>query len=172
MFIIDFLRGRCLMNETGLEIFLNVSVNFPEINIVKYECNNDLLIIEVVLTREIDSARQENFINKTRQHIGLLHNLNQSHPDTLRIRFKSVGGLTFVRLYRDAKTLGEKEINLFMSLLGEEFYDCLLDEGTSAARPSFCRQVEKDLLKKLGTGSHTAYLFAYREHGKLCMFNR
>ena len=47
MFIIELLRGRCKMNETGLEIFLNVSVNFPEINIVKYDYNSDLLIIEV-----------------------------------------------------------------------------------------------------------------------------
>ncbi|MGS0764674.1 hypothetical protein [Syntrophomonas curvata] len=160
------------MNETGLEIFLNVSVNFPEINIVKYEYNNDLLIIEVVLTREIDSTQKESFISKAQQHINALHTLNRSKPETLSIRFKSVGGLTFLRLYRDAQTLGGKEINLFMTLLGEEFYDCLLDEGNSTARPSFRRQVEKDLLKKLGASSNTDYLFAYRDHGKLCMFNR
>mgnify|MGYP000935690994 CR=1 FL=1 len=31
------------MNETGIDVFLNVSVDFPEINIVKYEYNTDLL---------------------------------------------------------------------------------------------------------------------------------
>lgn len=161
------------MNETGLEVFLNVSVNYPEINIVKYEYNNDLLIIEVALTREIDNVQKESFINKAHQCIILLHKLNQSIPETFSIKFRSVAGLTFLRYYRDARTLGEKEVNLLMSLLREEFYDCLLDEGESIARPSFRNEVKRDLLKKLGGNSNsTAYLFAYRDHGKLCMFNR
>lgn len=161
------------MNETGLEIFLNVSVNFPEINIVKYEYSNDLFIIEVALTREIDSAQEERFINRAEECIDLLHKLNRSNPEIFSIKFRSIAGLTFLRYYRDAKTLSEKEINLLMSLLHKEFSDCLLADENTMTRPSFQKQVKRDLLQKLGSSSNnTAYLFAYRDHGKLCMFNR
>jgi len=161
------------MKETGLEVFLNVSVNFPEINIVKYEYNNDLFVLEVALTREIDSVQKHNFDIKVQHYAKVLHTLNGNSPETLSIKYKSIGGLTFLRYYRDANTLSDKEIDLFMSLLQEEFYDCLLYDGSTVARSSFRNQIKNNLLKELGANlENTAYLYAYRDHGKLCMFNR
>jgi hypothetical protein len=170
MFIIKLLRGRWQMNETGLEIFLNVSVNFPEINIVKYDYQSDLLIIEVVLGKEIDGQQEEKFITRSRECVQLLHNLNESQAEVFEIKFKRLTGLTFLRYYRDAKSLNESEINLMMSLVNEEFYDCLLNEGrTFSSYDSFKKQVKHDLLQQLNNGG---YLYAYRDRGRLCMFNR
>lgn len=162
------------MNETGIDVFLNVSVDFPEINIVKYEYNTDLLIIEVALTREISTAQEEGFISKASRCINLLHNLEQAVPGVFKIKFKRMAGLTFLRYYRDVKSLREKEINLIISLVREEFYDCLIDEGKNPISRGFLRkQVKRDLLEKLsGSSGGTNYLFAYRDHGRLCMFNR
>ena len=174
MFIIELLRGRCKMNETGLEIFLNVSVNFPEINIVKYDYNSDLLIIEVALGKEIDQEQEEKFITRGRECMQLLHKLEESKPEIFNIKFKRLAGLTFLRYYRDVKSINENEINLLISLLREEFYDCLLDDGkTALTRDSFKKQVKRDLLLQLNNNHDNAgYLFAYRDHGRLCMFNR
>ncbi|MGI5911779.1 MAG: hypothetical protein ACOX6E_04250 [Syntrophomonadaceae bacterium] len=160
------------MNENGIDLFLNVSVNFSEINIVKYEFKSDLLIIEVVLNREVNKEDEVCFINKTLDCINLLHNLICSQPKTLNIKFTRLTGLTFVRYYRDVKTLGEKEIGLFMGILRDEFNDCLVnDERPCFPRNSIKKQVKRDLLKKINdTLDSNPYLFAYRDHGKLCMF--
>lgn len=162
------------MNETGLEIFLNVSVNFPEINIVKYDYNSDLLIIEVALGREIEQEQEEQFITRGRECIQLLHNLKETRPEIFSIKFKRLAGLTFLRYYRDVKSLGESEISLLISLLRDEFYDCLLDDGKTALTFDSCKkQVKRDLLRQLNNyQNNTGYLFAYRDQGRLCMFNR
>lgn len=161
------------MNETGLELFLNVSVNFPEINIVKYEYNTDLLIAEVVLDKEIDKQQEEKFVTRCEKCVQLLHMLNESKPQVFKIKFKRLAGLTFFRYYRDGKSLNNKEINLLMSLLREEFYDCLLNKGEIALTgDSFKKRMKRDLLQQLGHKHDTGYLFAYRDHGRLCMFNR
>ncbi|HHV16449.1 MAG TPA: hypothetical protein GXX58_07735 [Gelria sp.] len=161
------------MNETGLEIFLNISVNFSEINIVKYEYNSDLLIVEVALGKEIPVEQEKKFITSTQECMELLHKLDESTPKTFKIKFKRLAGLTFLRYYRDAKSLNENEINLLISLLREEFDDCLLSEGlTTLTRNSFKKQIKRDLLQQLNNEHDTGYLFAYRDHGRLCMFNR
>jgi hypothetical protein len=171
MFTTELLRGRCRMSETGVEIFLNVSVNFPEINIVKYDYNSDLLIIEVALGREIEPEEEQKFITRGRECIQLLHKLEENKPEIFSIKFKRLSGLTFLRYYRDIKSLDEKEINLLILLLREEFYDCLLDNGKSILNhDSFKKKVKRDLLLQLN--NNVGDLFAYRDHGRLCMFNR
>lgn len=162
------------MSKAGLEIFLNVSVNFPEINIVKYDYNSDLLIIEVALSREIELEEEQKFIARGQECLQLLHKLEENKPEIFNIRFTKLSGLTFIRYYRDIKSLNEKEINLLISLLREEFYDCLLDNGRSIInRDSFKRKVKRDLLLQLNNDNdNVGYLFAYRDHGRLCMFNR
>lgn len=161
------------MNETGLEVFLNVSVNFPEINIVKYEYNTDLLIVEVVLGKEIDQEEEQKFITRCEECVQLLHMLNDNKPQVIKIKFKRLSGLTFLRYYRDGKSLNDKEINLLMSILREEFYDCLISEGeTAITGDSYKKRMKRDLLQQFNHQHDTGYLFAYREHGRLCMFNR
>lgn len=162
------------VNETGLEMFLNVSVNFPEINVVKYDFNSDLLIIEVALGREIGLDQEEKFTTRGRECIQLLHNLRETRPEIFIMKFKRLAGLTFLRYYRDVKSLNESEINLLISLVRDEFYDCLLDDGkTAITRDSFKKQVKRDLLQQLNNyHNNTGYLFAYRDQGRLCMFNR
>lgn len=161
------------MNETGLEIFLNVSVDYPEINIVKYDYSTDILIVEVALDKEIGKDQEEKFITRCEECVQVLHMLNESKPQVFKIKFKRLAGLTFLRYYRDGKSLNDKEINLLMSLLRAEFYDCLLNEGEIAfTADSFKKRMKHDLLQQLNNKHGTGYLFAYRDHGRLCMFNR
>lgn len=161
------------MNETGLEIFLNLSVNFPEINIVKYEYNTDLMIAEIVLAKEIDEQQEEKFITRFEECVQLLHMLEENKPQVFKIKFKRLAGLTFLRYYRDGKSLNDKEINLLISLLREDFYDCLQNEGEIALTSNSSKKRMKcDLLQQLNNKYNTGYLFAYRDHGRLCMFSR
>ena len=162
------------MSETGLDMFLNVSVNFPEINIVKYEYNKDLLIIEVAFCREIDLQQEKQFKDKARECIKLLHQLEESQPEIVEVRIKRLAGLTFLRYYRDVKSLSENEITLLMSLLRENFHDCLVDDGRiPITQNSFRKHVKRDLLQKLHTSrDNTGYIFAYHDQGRLCIFNR
>ncbi len=161
------------MNKINLETFVNISVNFPEINVVKYEYNTDLLIAEVVLSKEIDKEQEEKFIARFKECMQLLHMLKESNPQVFKIKFKKLAGLTFLRYYRDGKSLDDKEIDLLISLLREDFYDCLLNEEEIAlTNDSYKKRMERDLLQQLNNKYNTGYLFVYRDHGRLCMFNR
>ncbi len=159
------------MNEAGLEIFLNISVNFPEINIIKYEYEKDLLIVEVVLFEEITREQEEKVITTCKERMQALHTLNKSKPQIFNIKFRRLAGLTFVRYYRDAQSLYETEIDLLICLLRDEFCEYLFNEGNIPCN-SFKKQMKRDLLQQLNNKYGTGYLFAYRDHGKLCMFNR
>jgi len=162
------------MNEIGIDVFVNVSMNFPEINVVKYEYNKGMLIMEFVLTREIATEEEEEFISKASQCIKLLHKLDNIPPHEFKIKFKRLAGLTFMRYYYDTKFLSEKEINIIISLVKEEFPDCLVNEGKNlSGQDMFRKQIKRDLLEKLsGNDGGTHYLFAYRDHGRLCMYNK
>lgn len=162
------------MNETGLDMFLNVSVNFPEINIVKYEFNKELIIIEVAFCREIDLQQEKQFKDKARKCIRLLHQLEENRPEVVEVKIKRLAGFTFLRYCRDVKSLSENEIALLISLLRENFCDCLVEDGrVPLTRDSLKKQVKHDLLQKLRSScNNTDYLYAYHDQGRLCMFNR
>lgn len=159
--------------ENGLDTFINVSLEYSELNAIKYEADRDRVSLEVVLKGLISNERQEQFISKVKSCLLSFYKLSHQVPKFVDFSIDEKAGITFLRFYRDMSSLSEGEINLFIVLLNEEFADLLLVEDSSIiAKESFKKQVKKDLLQRIHKNDmYTNSFFACRDKGRVLVFN-
>lgn len=160
-------------NDWGLDIFISISLKYPELNAVKYQTDQETIFLELALNRNIDKVHKETFIKKIEDCLLIFHKLSSTLPSLMNLSFEENGGINFLRIYRDIKTLDEEEIELLLHMVREEFRDSLFkaDERIIVA-DSVKKRLKKDLLNKLNTGNVGATSFlAYRQEGRVLVFN-
>jgi len=161
-----------MVNSCGLEVFIAASLKYPELNAVKYQVDREKIVMEVVLKGKIDHRHKTLFSKKLRGFLSLLHKLSGKEPSLLELDFKEISDVTFLRFHRDVNSLTEEEIGLFVMLLREDFKSMLFsDKSSIIAADSSQKKIKRDLLQKITECKNTTKFFAYREQGKVFLFN-
>lgn len=161
-----------MTNGSGLDIFLTISLKYPELNAVRYLVDKHQIILEVALQGNID-YQKKTFTEKMRKHLSLLHKLSNKEPVLLELGFKEVAEITFLRFCRDVSSLTEEEIELFLSLLMQDFSGMIIkDPENLTCKDTLNTKTKRNLLKKMTTDNSVTDFFAYREQGKVFVFNK
>ena len=161
-----------MTNDSGLDFFLTISLKYPELNAVKYLVDKHQIILEVALQGNVGN-RQDEFIIRTEEHLSLLHKLSNKQPIVFELSFKDVSGITFLRFCRDISSVTEEEIELFLFLLMEDFAGTIIkDLENVACKNTFNTKTKRNLLKKITIDKSVTNFFAYREQGKVFVFNK
>lgn len=160
--------------DLGLDVFLTVSLNHPEINAVKYLADKEQIILEVALNTVIEPLKRKSFLKKTRECLDLFHRIAGQKPGLMKIELIDKSELSFLRFYRDVGTLSQDEISLLILLLREEFANLLVtDNNDIVAKDAFKRKLKRTLMQKLNRNSSNSTDFlAYRKEGRVFVFNR
>lgn len=160
-------------SDWGLDIFISISLKYPELNAVKYQADQEIMFLELALNQNIDKAHKQAFIKKAEDCLLIFHRLSASSPSLLNLSFEENGGVNFLRVYRDIKTLEEQEIELLLFMVREEFKDLLFQaDERIIVEDSVKKRLKKDLLNRINTGNVGATNFlAYRQEGRVLVFN-
>lgn len=161
-------------NDLGLDVFLTVSLEHPEINAVKYLAEREQIILEVALNTAIDPMKRGQFLKKTQDCLELFHHLAGKKPKLMKIELIEKSGLSLLRFYRDVGTLSQDEISLLILILQEEFANLLVkDDNDIVSKDAFKRKLKRSLMQKLNHDQSNATDFlAYRKEGRVFVFNR
>ncbi|MDD2619104.1 MAG: hypothetical protein PHC92_00320 [Syntrophomonadaceae bacterium] len=162
-----------MSNDKGLDIFISVSLKYPELNAVKYQADEEKIYFELALIQNIDKNVKEIFLNKLKNCLIMYHKITSTQPSLLDLSFHENGGVNFLRVQRDIKTICEEEIELLLLMVSEEFNNYMLqDNSRIVIQDSLKKRLKKNLLKKINTGNAGANNFlAYRQEGKVMVFN-
>lgn len=160
-------------NDCGLDIFISISLKYPELNSVKYQADQEIIFLELALKQNIDKSHKESFIRKLEDCLLIFHRLSSTWPSLLELSFQEKGGVNFLRVYRDIKTLCEEEIELLLLMVRDEYEDLLFqDDSRIIVGDSVKKRLKKNLLEKINTGNAGATNFlAYRQEGRVLVFN-
>ena len=92
----------------------------------------------------------------------------------LRIDFDVQGNISILTFYRDAFTLTEDEIDLYVRLAGLAFPDMLFRETDETVLQSkMVNDIKKQLLQDISHKNDSANnIFAYRDRGKMFVFDK
>ena len=115
--------------DLGLDVFLTVSLDHPEINAVKYLADKEQIILEVALNTVIEPMKRKSFLKKTRDCLDLFHRLADQKPELMKVDLIDKSELSFLRFYRDVGTLSQDEISLLILILREEFANLLVKDN-------------------------------------------
>lgn len=162
--------------NAGLDIFISVLLRYPEFNAVKYNAAKGEIKIEVALQGEIEADKKNGFIAEAKKCVALFHKLSRLETGIIRITFKeySQSDLTFLSYHRDVESLSEEEVELFAGLLQESFNELIIrDSGKIIAEDGFKEQIKENLLYKINSEkTSTSNFLAYRDHGRVLVFNK
>jgi hypothetical protein len=58
-----------MTSGNGLDLFISISLTYPELNAVRYESQTDIIGLDIALQGEVDKPTQDRFITKVNQHM-------------------------------------------------------------------------------------------------------
>lgn len=162
------------MVQQGIDVLISAFVHYPELSAVKYEAQKDILKIEILLNAKLPDQVLDQFIDSVKQCLKLYFNLSHTSPRLTEIKYSRSSDITLLKIYRDAGSLSEKEMELYILLLREKFNNILVREQNSRMSEASCeKHIKRNMLQadKNGTLAN-ATLFAYRDEGTMFVFNK
>ena len=161
-------------SNSGLDIFITASIKYPELNAVKYQADQERIHLELALKEIIDNKAFASFTIRLKEALNMYYRLSAIKPELLKIGFKHNSGFTFICFERDANTLTEGEIEIFVVMAREIFTESLLmDESVVRAKDSVKNKIKKNLLRKIKKNCNgPTNFFSYREEGRVFVFNK
>lgn len=157
----------------GIDVLISAFVHYPELSSVKYEAQKDILKVEILLKAQVEDAVLNKFIDRVKQCLKLYFNLSQTSPRLVEMNYARTADITLLNLYRDASSLSEKEMELYVLLLREQYNSILVRDQKSKLSDKSCEKHIKRSLHGEKDGRLTnGTLFAYRYEGTMFVFNK
>lgn len=164
-----------MYQESGLDIFINTSIKYVQLNAVRYETELEQLTLEIALGEKVAPERRRDFRKRLQPALALFFKLKREKAAYIEVEFKEyTNGITLLRYKRDINSVSEQEIGIFMGLMESEFGGILLKENALIpVEDDFKLQVKKSLMRKLKqSNNQTSSLLAYHEDGRVLVFNK
>ncbi|NPV72209.1 MAG: hypothetical protein HPY89_00140 [Pelotomaculum sp.] len=156
-------------------LLISILVRYPEVAMVNFDPDNQLLKFTFMYSRVLE----DNEINKIKEEL-----LNSIEVYNLlegkKTRLVSVGhqiyeNLTMIEVQRDVDTLAQEEITLIVEFFNQQVNSCLVTEDSE-------HFIEEDLLvqeeiidhmlESIKSTAQDKYLLAFREEGRVLVFNK
>ena len=160
--------------DAGLDAVISAFIRNPELSSIQYKANQKDIVMEMILTENIDCNKQQLFLRRTTAALKMLQQLRGKKPLKLSMEFCNQGNINILTLCRDAHTLTEEEIDLYVKLAGLEFSHMLLRETDgSILQNNVINDIKKRLLQNINPKKErTNNIFAYRDRGKMFVYDK
>ena len=158
--------------DSGLELFIAASVDYDELNSVKYEADNGRIMLETAVDEELSDNKLEEITEAIKSALNVYCQLSNRKPRICQVQSVKNESLCFFRLYRDVDTLSLGEIQTYIDLLQEELSVRLITGCGSWVKESDKSQIKKKLLYNMSELDSSHQYFAHREDGRVRVFNK
>lgn len=157
----------------GLDLFISISLTYPELNSVRYEAHHDLIVWEIALQGSIGQQEQERFQDCSQRCMETYHRIRGSQPVHSTVDIKIWNEITLLRFERDIATMSEDELELLLRLVKTLFPHRILGEiGESITEEPYKLQVKQNLLRRISQDRHKPHFLAFREQGKVLVYQK
>ncbi|MGR6835701.1 hypothetical protein [Syntrophomonas erecta] len=163
-------------NNNGLDLFLNISLKYPDLNAVRYRAGVDHIMLELAIQGHLEYVIAKRFRETIDHSLKLFHNVKHSNSSRfIKLELIRCEDITLVRFYRDVDTLSDEEIQVFMGITRQFFKDKLVAEDrNSITEDSLAKKIKHNLLQtiKKEEEGKARYFYAYRKNGRVFVFQR
>ncbi|HZK43602.1 MAG TPA: hypothetical protein VFC73_04870 [Syntrophomonadaceae bacterium] len=160
-----------MKSTNGIEL-ITASLDYPELNMVKYDGINSIITFEIALISEkVDE--QKLFERELNKCLNTYDKLRGVEPITRYIKTKSIRGLCLISFHRDIETVNREELKLFIKLANSFLSEFLIKNDLNYPDAINNKQLKRSLLDQIYKGSKTksSYL-VYRQNGRVIFHNR
>ena len=157
----------------GINLLISMLVRYPEISSISCEPDTKEIKFTFLLNDNENSISEfSKLVNKS---LTTLFGLNKEEViNPFNIKYSTCGKLTVLYIYRKLDNLTSQELNLIISLTQEYFKDSLIVEVEELTKEDqlFQEDLIGAMLDNFGQELATQKFFAFREEGRVMVFNK
>lgn len=170
---VKYKNGDDVSDSIGL--LISILVRYPEVGSINF----DPLSHELRLTFILSGNLENNKIQETKQlivdSVDTYHQLEKIRPQVFVFEWYNNDNYTIVDVKRDVDTLSRNEISFLMELFDAHFQNILIAENNEELWEEDLQIQEEmigHMLEGIKNGMPDKKLIAYREEGKVLVFNK
>lgn len=162
-----------LTDSVGL--LISILVRYPEVATINFDPEKQLLKFNFIYSRVIGDNEIKNLKEKLTDSIEIYHLLERKEVRVISISHQIFDNLTLIDVLRDVGTLAQEEITLIVELFRQYLNTNLVTEQSeNFFEEDIIAQEEiiEHMLESIKGSTQDKFLFAFREEGKVLVFNK
>ncbi len=159
----------------SIGLLISILVRYPEVGTINYDPLKQNLKFTFILTGELAEAKLVNFKKKVIESIETYNSLEGRSPACIEVNYYPGDNFTMFEITRDFRTLTQEEISLAIDLVYLNFKQNLVTEKSEyLVEEDLLMQEEliEQMLESLKTSFPQKNLIAFREEGRVLVFNK
>ena len=165
--------GKEVTDSVGL--LITILLRYPEIAKINYEPEQEIIKMSFLINNDIPQDKLQRFISDLRDSIFTFNFLEQVEPSKIQISTVSNEEYITIELYRDINTLTVNEINLIVKLFHLHLSNLIIADNNDVFVEDellYQEAIITDMLENLKTSRPVKKLLAFRDEGKVRVFDK
>jgi len=156
-------------------LLISILVRYPEVATINFDPSRQILQFTFIASRVLEPAELDRLRETVLDSIAAFNLLENRQAAVSSIDCQVYEQLTMVEVRRDVRTLVQEEIALVVQLLRRHLdRDLVAETGESLVEEDLLIQEEiiEHMLENIKGSGEDKHLFAFREEGRVLVFNK
>lgn len=162
-----------LTDSVGL--LISILVRYPEVATINFDPERHFLKFTFIYSQVLEDNELDFLKEKIKDSIEVYNLLEGKETILVSINHQVCDNLTLIEVQRDVDSLAQEEITLIVELFHQHLNTNLVtEENESLIEEEMIAQEEmiEHMLESIKGSTQNKYLFAFREEGRVLVFNK
>jgi len=163
-------------HSRGAELLVSILVRYPELGTLTIDPETASLRLTVLVARALSEGEQRELSARIIESLDALFTLTQVTPLKKEVSVVAERSVTAISVTRDITSISREEFALIVGLLRELFPNHLFVDRTQETFVDEDLELQEDyieeMLENLRAESVSTNLYAFREGGRVLVFNK
>ncbi|MBX6722516.1 MAG: hypothetical protein IRY92_04630, partial [Dactylosporangium sp.] len=159
----------------SVNLLISMLVRYPEVTSLNYDPATNRMRFTFLSPKELPAEQVAGLAQRVRESVDAYTRLENIEWRHVQLTHEVLEGITVLEFERDVESLTLGEISLVIALLGDELEGGLLAEGPESPveeeEQTHQEEIIESLLDDLRATSDAQRLIAFREEGRVLVFN-
>jgi|GEM_PF-484486 len=159
----------------SIGLLISILVRYPEVGAINYDADRQILRFTFMLAPPEEGKDLQGFGKKLKQALEAYNYLEDRKAQVVELKVHHHEEIYSLEVHRDVHTLSRDEIGLIVNLVREAFDQYLMAEtNDSLLEEDLLLQEEiiERMLEKVRGSAPKRHLIAFREEGRVMVFNK
>ena len=158
-----------------ISLLVSILIRYPQISSLNYDPHGEMIRFGFLISEEISTERVLGFKQLLKSSLEAFHHLDGSEDFHVEVNVQSVDKITSMEISLYISTLSRDEISLLVLLLQDAFANHLvmdIHDPTIEEEMQLQEEIIDSMLMDLQSGTHDRNFIAFREEGRVMVFNK
>lgn len=160
---------------SSVSLLISILIRHPEVAKINFDPDRQVLRFTFIYLGSLESTEISGLRDKILSSIEIYNTLEGKDPQVVYLEFEQSEGFTMIEIQRDVDTLVQEEIALMVELFRQYINSNLVtEESEHLIDEDLVVQEEliEHMLESVKAKSESKRLYAFREEGRVLVFNK